>query len=103
MSLILSICIPCYGRVEYVRKTLNSIFKDNNNVPLEEYEVIISDNDPQKAIEPLIQEFQKPNLKYFHTICEGFMNSYHVLTYASGEFLKLHNSQTILKKGSLQK
>lgn len=103
MSLILSICIPCYGRVEYVRKTLNSIFKDNNNVPLEEYEVIISDNDPQKAIEPLIQEFQKPNLKYFHTICEGFMNSYYVLTYASGEFLKLHNSQTILKKGSLQK
>ena len=103
MSLILSICIPCYGRVEYVRKTLNSIFKDNNNVPLEEYEVIISDNHPQKAIQPLIQEFQKPNLKYFNTKCEGFMNSYHVLTYASGEFLKLHNSQTILKKGSLQK
>ena len=103
MSPILSICIPCYGRVEYVRKTLHSIFNDNNDVSFEEYEVIISDNDPTKTIETLMQEFQVPNLKYFNTKCEGFMNSYHVLTYASGEFLKLHNSQTILKKGSLQK
>lgn len=42
---LLSICIPCYGRVEYVRKTLKSIFIDNADVPLEKYEVIISDND----------------------------------------------------------
>lgn len=103
MTPLLSICIPCYGRVEYVRKTLKSIFNDNNDVPLEKYEIIISDNDPKKAIETLMQEFQFPNLKYFHTKCEGFMNSYHVLTHASGELLKLHNSQTIFKKGSLQK
>ena len=27
--IILSICIPCYGRVDYVRNTLKSIFLDN--------------------------------------------------------------------------
>lgn len=102
MNPILSICIPCYGRVEYVRQTLNSIFKENNDVNLEEYEVIISDNDPTKAIKTLMQEFTQPNLKYFYTECDGFMNSYYVLTYASGELLKLHNSQTIFKKGSLK-
>lgn len=100
---VLSICIPCYGRVEYVRRTLNSIFKENDDVSLEEYEVIISDNDPRKAIEALTREFHVSNLKYFNTQCEGFMNSYHVLTYASGEFLKLHNSQTIFRKGSLKR
>ena len=47
---LLSICIPCYGRVEYVRKTLKSIFIDNADVPLEKYEVIISDNDSNQAI-----------------------------------------------------
>ena len=54
---LLSICIPCYGRVEYVRKTLKSIFIDNADVPLEKYEVIISDNDSNQAIKVLTEEF----------------------------------------------
>ena len=99
---LLSICIPCYGRVDYVRKTLHSIFIDNADASVNEYEVIISDNDPKQAIKALINEFKNySNLKYFHTECEGFMNSYHVLTYATGNFLKLHNSQTIFRKGVL--
>lgn len=62
---LLSICIPCYGRVEYVRKTLKSIFIDNADVPLEKYEVIISDNDSNQAIKVLTEEFKYPNLRYF--------------------------------------
>lgn len=101
---LLSICIPCYGRVDYVRKTLQSIFLENSTIPLNEYEVIISDNDPKQEIKTLVEEFKDyTNLKYFHTKCEGFMNSYYVLTYAKGEFLKLHNSQTLFKKGALQR
>lgn len=100
---LLSICIPCFGRVEYVRNTLNSIFQGNADVSLDKYEVVISDNDPKQTISVLANEFKAyPNLRYFHTECEGFMNSYHVLTYAQGEFLKLHNSQTLFRKGSLQ-
>ena len=30
--------------------------------------------------------------------CEGFLNSYHVLTYAKGKLLKLHNRQNLLRK-----
>lgn len=66
---LLSICIPCYGRVEYVRKTLKSIFIDNADVPLEKYEVIISDNDSNQAIKVLTEEFKYPNLRYFYTNC----------------------------------
>lgn len=100
---LLSICIPCFGRVNYVRNTLNSIYQDNADVNIDLYEVVISDNDPKQAISALANEFQAyPNLRYFHTECEGFMNSYHVLKYAQGEFLKLHNSQTLFRKGSLR-
>lgn len=100
---LLSICIPCFGRVGYVRSTLNSIYQDNAEVDLDEYEVVISDNDPKQTIGELVEEFKAyPNLHYFHTACEGFMNSYHVLTYAQGEFLKLHNSQTLFRKGALR-
>lgn len=99
---VISICIPCYGRVEYVRNTLKSIFIDNAEVALDEYEVVLSDNDPDQAIKILTEEFKYPNLKYFYSDCEGFMNSYYVLTYAQGDFLRLHNSQTLFRKGSLR-
>lgn len=101
MSPLVSVCIPCFGRVDYVRNTLNSIYKDNSDVSLNDYEVVISDNDPCRAVEQLCNEFKFPNLRYYHTDCEGFMNSYYVLTYGVGKFLKLHNSQTLFKKGSL--
>ena len=71
---LLSICIPCFGRVEYVRNTLNSIFQGNADVSLDKYEVVISDNDPKQAISVLANEFKAyPNLRYFHTECEGLL------------------------------
>lgn len=99
---IISICIPCYKRVEYVRMTLNSIYFSNDNVNLDEFEVIISDNDPNHDVKNVINEFNYPNLSYYPTICEGFMNSYHVLTYGRGKLLKLHNSQVLFRKGVLR-
>lgn len=102
-SPLLSICIPCFGRVDYLRRTLCSIYIDNSDVAMDEYEVIISDNDPHQQIKPIAEDFKEfPNLKYFYTDCEGFMNSYYTLLYACGEFLKLHNSQMLFKKGTLR-
>lgn len=49
MSPLISICIPCYKRVDYVINTLNSIYRDNSDVSLDLYEVIISDNDPKRS------------------------------------------------------
>lgn len=95
---IISICIPCYKRVEYVRKTLNSIYLSNDNVDLDEFEVVISDNDPNHDVKNIINEVYYPNLKYCLTVCEGVMNSYYVLTYGRETLLKLHNSQMLFKK-----
>ena len=100
--MILSICIPCYKRVNEVRNTLKSIYIDNSDIPLEDFEVVISDNDPDGEIEYLLSEFPYPNLVYYKTTCEGFMNSYFVMTYAKGTFLKLHNSQSVLRRGALK-
>ena len=99
---LLSICIPCYGRVEFVRKTLQSIYNDNNDVNINNFEVVISDNDPDGRVGDLITEFNYMNLKYYHIKCEGFMNSYYALNHGTGKLLLLHNSQTMFKKGSLK-
>jgi len=102
---VISICIPANGRIEYVRNTLKSIYNEENysNLSLTDFEVILSDNDPYFGLECLKKEFPYENFFYFSTDCEGFLNSYYVLTYAKGSFLKLHNSQEIFKSGSLSK
>ncbi|AWK07569.1 glycosyl transferase family 2 [Flavobacterium crocinum] len=89
--------------MDYVRKTLESIYSDANysKVSLDDFEVILSDNDPNREIECLLIEFPFENFFYFNTQCDGFLNSYFVLAYGKGEFLKLHNSQEIFQKGSL--
>ena len=99
---VVSICIPCYKRVQYVRNTLKSIFEVNSDVPLADYEVVISDNDSDQEVKQLLSEFAYCNLFYYTTDCEGFMNSYHVLTYGRGCLLKLHNSQVLFRKGALR-
>lgn len=55
---IVSICLPCYGRVEYVRRTLKSIYEYNSDVSLDEYEIVISDNDPKQNIRTLVSEVE---------------------------------------------
>lgn len=102
-SPLISICIPANGRIEYLRRTLNSIYNEENLLEcnLNDFEVIVSDNNPDRTLEPLLKEFNYSNLKYFYTECEGFMNSYYVMTYASGIFIKLHNSQEIFNPGAL--
>ena len=98
---LLSICIPCCGRLNYVRKTLFSIYQTEASLDL--FEVILSDNSPNFEIEQLCQEFNYRNLHYYKTNCEGFMNSYYALTYGTGKLLKLHNSQSMFNVGSIEK
>ncbi|WP_035647881.1 glycosyltransferase family 2 protein [Flavobacterium sp. ASV13] len=100
---VISICIPANGRIDYVRNTLKSIYSDDKylETSLNDFEVILSDNNPSRELECLSAEFPYKNFYYFNTQCEGFLNSYHVLTYGRGQFLKLHNSQEVFQKGSL--
>lgn len=95
---VISICIPCFKRLEQVRNTLKSIYEDNSDVELSLFEVVISDNDPESEVEKIVPEFSKyENFSYHKTQCKGFMNSYYALTYGLGDFLKLHNSQIMFK------
>lgn len=99
----ISFCIPAFGRLEYLRNTLNSIYTAENikNISFDSYEVIISDNDKNASLSILKQEFNYPNFIYKITDCEGFMNSYHVLGYGNGHYLKLHNSQELFNLNAL--
>lgn len=100
---LLSICIPSYERIELLRNTLISIYSQLGDVCEDDFEVIVSDNDPKKALQCLTSEFNYSNFKYYATDCNGFLNSYYVLTYGTGELLKLHNNTSLWRPGSLKK
>lgn len=99
---LLSICIPTYKRVDVLKNTIESIFRDTDGVSLSDFEVIISDNDPEQECRKMIESFEFTNLHYYYTSCEGFLNSFYSLSYGKGEYLKLHNNQITFRPGTLR-
>lgn len=99
---VLSICIPTYKRVEITRDTIKSIYADLEGVDLNDFEVIVSDNDIEESSRTFETDFKYPNFHYHATECEGFLNSFYVLSYGRGKFLKLQNNVSHFKKGSLK-
>ncbi|KQB41542.1 glycosyltransferase [Flavobacterium aquidurense] len=100
-EIFLSICIPTNGRIEILKKTLDSIY-DDCEVNYLDFEVILSDNSTNNELVLLLESYKKyPNIVYSKTTCEGFLNSANALKMGNGLFLKLHNNYTILNKGSL--
>ena len=99
---LLSICIPTYNRLDVLRNTINSIYRDATPEIYSLFEIIISDNSTEQNCKAVVDEFAKyGNFYYYSTKCEGFLNSFHALSYGKGKFLKLHNNMAMLKKGAL--
>ena len=99
----LSFCIPTYDRLDILRNTIESIYADLDGVELDEFEVIVSDNHLDQSAKKVIEKFSFKNLFYFSTDCSGFLNSFNSLKCGNGQFLKLHNNYTKLRKGTLKK
>lgn len=98
---LVSICIPTYKRIELTRNTIESIYADSKGVDMSKFEVIVSDNDPEESSKVFEEEFKYDNFHYFPTRCEGFLNSFYVLSYGKGCFLKLQNNVDMFYKGTL--
>lgn len=100
-TIYLSICVPTNGRIEILKKTLDSIFV-NCTVSYSDFEVVLSDNsDTDELVELLDSYKQYPNIIYGKTTAVGFLNSVNALQMAKGLFLKLHNNYTMINNGSL--
>lgn len=62
MALKVSICIPVYKQVELLKKNLDLIFAQT----FSDYELIITDDSPDDAVEKLIQQINSNNITYIH-------------------------------------
>src|SRR3989344_6387452 len=96
-----SICIPTYKQVDYLRKTLNSVLVQD----FHDYELIITDDSSDDSVKNLLKEFDfKGKLKYYHNkIALGSpANWNYSLKQATGEYIKiLHHDDFFTADNSL--
>lgn len=83
-----SICIPAYQQVEFLRITLASIVEQR----FDDYEVIVSDDSPNGNVEKLVSEFDFGGRLHYvrNTEALGSPRNWNaVLSLAQGEYLKI--------------
>ena len=83
-----SICIPTYKQVDYLRKTLDSVLMQN----YKNYEIIITDDSPDDSVKNLIEAYDFENkLKYYKnkTSFGSPQNWNKAVEKATGEYIKM--------------
>lgn len=98
-----SICIPSYRQVEYLRQTLLSVQEQT----FENYELIVSDDTPDERVSKLIKTFNfHGKLKYFHNERPfGSPENWNkAIRYAKGDYIKImHHDDKFSTSGALAK
>ena len=103
MTVKLSICIPTYNREKYLRQLLDSIARQ----PLDDVEVVVSDNASPDDTEQVLREFsRKINRLVVHRWDKNVgadRNYLKVVELASGEYCWFMGSDDIIPDGSIAK
>lgn len=96
-----SICIPAFKQVEYLRKTLNSIVIQN----YKDYEIIITDDSPSDSVRQLLDTYDFKKIKYFRNKerKNAPENWNEAVRQSSGVYIKmLHHDDWFTYEDSLQ-
>ncbi len=98
-----SICIPAYKQVEFLRKTLNSVLTQD----FQDYELIVTDDSTDDSVEKLLTEFEfDGRLKYIRNAKSlgSPANWNFSLQQATGDYIKiLHHDDFFTSENSLRK
>ncbi len=100
-QLVLSICIPTNGIVEWVVPVVESIYAQGVDNAL--FEVVITDNGGKDDLEMALQACNYPNLHYYRTSAQGFTNQIDAFEKCSGLFCKMLNHRSKMLPGSIEK
>lgn len=105
MTPLLSICIPTYNRVDFLRQVLDSIVSQDEFTQTDQIQIVISDNCSTDTTPELVKQYiaqYGSKIKYSKTEKNiGFDNFERVMANGDGKFLKLHNDYLLLKPNAL--
>lgn len=98
-----SVCIPAYRQIEYLRQTLQSLTEQD----FTDYEVIVSDDSPDESVRDLVAEFSfGERLRYVrNTPPLGSPENWNAaVRLAKGEYVKiLHHDDQLISPDALRK
>lgn len=99
-ELLLSICIPTNGVVEWVLPVIESIYVQgvDNNL----FEVVITDNGGKEDLKNSLCNCNYSNLHYYETTAKGFTNQIDAFEKCSGVFCKMLNHRSKMLPGSIE-
>ncbi len=97
-----SICVPAYKQVEFLRETLRSVEAQD----FTDYEIIITDDSPDSSVRDLVTEFSfGDKLRYFHNspALGSPLNWNAAVALARGEYVKiLHHDDHFIRPDALR-
>lgn len=99
-QIILSLCIPTNGAVEWILPVIESIYAQEYDTS--KFEVVITDNGKQSQLPSYIAKMNYPNLRYKQTDDEGFLNLVTCLKEGKGMFCKMINHRSKLLPGTIE-
>lgn len=101
--MLLSLCMPTNGVVQWVFPVLDSIYSQNIDEDL--YEIVITDNGDNQEFKTKIREYLKEhqNIVYLETKALPFINEIEAYKQGNGELLKFVNHRTLLVDGALKR
>lgn len=99
-QIILSLCIPTNGAVEWILPVIESIYAQEYDTS--KFEVVITDNGKQSQLPSYIAKMNYPNLRYKQTDDEGFLNLVTCLKEGKGMFCKMINHRSKLLPGTIK-
>ena len=95
--LLLSICIPTDGNVNWILPVLDSIYSQKVDETL--FEVVVTDNGENSLLPEHITQYHHANLRYIQTHDKGFLNLVTALKNGRGELCKMLNHRSVLLPG----
>ena len=98
-QIILSLCIPTNGAVEWILPVIESIYAQEYDTS--KFEVVITDNGKQSQLPSYIAKMNYPNLRYKQTDDEGFLNLVTCLKEGKGMFCKMINHRSVMLPESI--
>lgn len=101
--MVLSLCMPTNGVVQWVFPVLDSIYMQG--VDNELFEVVITDNGNNQDFKDKILEYIKvhTNIVYVETQALPFINEIEAYKRAKGDLIKFVNHRTLLVEGALKR
>lgn len=98
-ELLLSICIPTNGIVEWVVPVIESIYSQGVDNSL--FEVVVTDNGGKPDLGEAVKKFDCPNFRYYETTSQGFTNQIDAFEKCHGVFCKMLNHRSKMMLGSI--